>query len=89
MLIYTRFPGIRDVLQDNLSGASTPRGSAILGDLVTEGRCRRIIEDEVSKGCTPDNYFATLKRYDEIRKITLGKVHEVVLRIFGKTGPRR
>jgi len=84
MIIYTRFPGIAEALGVNMARADTERGATVLGDLVTEGLCRLIIQTEIEKGRYEDSSLCTWRKYDELRKIALPKVHAAVREIYLK-----
>jgi hypothetical protein len=84
MIIYTRFPGIAEALGVNMDRADTERGATLLGDLITEGLCRRIIDTEIEKGRLNDSNPEIWKKYDDLRKLALPKVHAVVRDIYLK-----
>lgn len=88
MRIYTRFPGNEETLHADMSGASTPRGSAVLSDLVAEGLCRRIIEDEVNRGRRADTLFATFDAYDKLRRVALPRIRAFISQRFEHKQPR-
>ena len=74
--IYVKFPGVDKYLSEDLSGAYTPEGKMMLGEILIEAFCRYVARKR--SGAASSEIDQHMSEIDRLRKKCSAKVYEVI-----------